>query len=272
MNDNGIINVFDLTQIVNVIMGVSSSAPQYAAAAPRHCGLDPQSPDNDYTLSLSGTPDNLTLSLANAHPVVALNFDLTLPEGVSIDETNIAFADSRTNSARHTLAVKKIDDRYRFVVYSARNQTFDGNAGSLLSIPLIIDEQTAAGELPVTLSDASVAYREGETINEATPLCTSGVLTVSEGATGIDECDGSQENGEWRIYPNPARDYIVIAEFIPTYRDLTRNPLNTVQIYDITGKLTGNFAVRNSSIVIGNLPAGVYFVKVGNEVKKFVKE
>jgi hypothetical protein len=39
-----------------------------------------------------------------------------------------------------------------------------------------------------------------------------------------------------------------------------------------TSVLTGNFAVRNSSIVIGNLPAGVYLVKVGNEVKKFVKE
>jgi hypothetical protein len=201
MNDNGIINVFDLTQIVNVIMGVSSSSPQYAAAAPRHTALDAESPENDgelqvepamkvlnadYELSLSNlelnyaqgiTTGNMLLSMTNTHPVIALQYDLVLPDNVSVDVNNIAFTGGRTTNSRHTIAVNNIgNNTWRFLIYSSSNWEINGTSGNLLSIPLVINEQTAIGQFPVTATSPNVVYSDGGTLAETTPAFNGSFL------------------------------------------------------------------------------------------------
>ena len=72
-------------------------------------------------------------------------------------------------------------------------------------------------------------------------------------------------NNTFTIYPNPASNYIMVeSESIK---------IEGVQIIDITGKLVKQFDIQNykSKIQISDLQKGIYFVKVGVLVNKFVK-
>jgi PKD repeat protein len=89
--------------------------------------------------------------------------------------------------------------------------------------------------------------------------------------TGIDEW--KMENGKWRIYPNPTTGKLRITN------DELR--IENVEIYDITGRKTtplrmplqSEIGNRKSEIEmdISHFPAGIYFLKIGNETVKVVK-
>jgi len=71
------------------------------------------------------------------------------------------------------------------------------------------------------------------------------------------------------VYPNPAKNQLTINNVQLTIKN--------IEILDITGKETN--IVCNSeqneesiSIDISNLKAGIYFIKVGNNIAKFIKE
>ncbi|MBQ7490251.1 MAG: S8 family serine peptidase [Bacteroidales bacterium] len=73
--------------------------------------------------------------------------------------------------------------------------------------------------------------------------------------------------GEFAIFPNPATDllYVVLPEG-------TQN--QNLTIFDLSGKAIMSQMLNdtNTTINVGNLSSGIYFVKVGNNTKKFVKE
>ena len=77
----------------------------------------------------------------------------------------------------------------------------------------------------------------------------------------------------YSIYPNPATDYIEISLDNHTMKGEVEN----VKIYDVLGiKHPVSFAATplsegNLRLDVSNLPAGVYFVRVGGQVLKFVK-
>ncbi len=73
--------------------------------------------------------------------------------------------------------------------------------------------------------------------------------------------DFASENDKIRIYPNPARDHILI-------RNLPANQFSTIEIYNIFGRRMLSFSQPSGrdSIVqkfdIGSLPKGIYMVRV----------
>jgi len=83
---------------------------------------------------------------------------------------------------------------------------------------------------------------------------------------------------EMSIYPNPTDDLLLIHFKPSTGRD---NPIvitkEDVIIYDLLGMQIGNFTFnfhkddRKVEIGISNLAIGVYFVKIGNHIMKFIK-
>ena len=88
--------------------------------------------------------------------------------------------------------------------------------------------------------------------------------TIWDVATGF-EGDISETSGGLNIYPNPAKDFINLSN------ENTNN--ETINIYDIRAKLVKQIISSNNIRVdISNLQEGVYFVKIGNKVSKFVKE
>lgn len=96
-----------------------------------------------------------------------------------------------------------------------------------------------------------------------TKIVTVSIITC----TDIDKL--SVESSELKVYPNPVSEILNI-EFVSS------NKVEDLIIYDMLGKeiIQEELKIKNSatSIDLKELPRGVYFIKVGSEVRRFVKE
>ncbi|MDR2511802.1 MAG: T9SS type A sorting domain-containing protein [Bacteroidales bacterium] len=73
------------------------------------------------------------------------------------------------------------------------------------------------------------------------------------------------------VYPNPVEDYIVIS--CGKGDRSNRSDKFLVQIYDLSGKLhISQLLQLSQKLNVVDLPAGTYFLKIGEEVHKFVKK
>ncbi|MBC8172551.1 MAG: T9SS type A sorting domain-containing protein [Chitinophagales bacterium] len=77
--------------------------------------------------------------------------------------------------------------------------------------------------------------------------------------------DGVAENNNINIYPNPAADYIQIS-------NIEQGIMNKeVFIQNMEGRIMKAIPFSNE-INISDLSSGIYFIKIGNSVQKFMKE
>ena len=86
-------------------------------------------------------------------------------------------------------------------------------------------------------------------------------------ANGITSVNSINENNtDFSVYPNPATNNL----------KFTMNNLqlgDDIQILDITGKVCkSNILVRGNAVDISDLQNGIYFIKIGDSVQKFIKE
>lgn len=105
-----------------------------------------------------GEQTTMTVSLADAASATALQFNLTLPENVTINESGCALGNAATN---HTLSVSKMDNgNYLFVLYSMDFTALTD--GTLLTIPVNIsnDATTGNGNLNTVRSAKSDAVSQ----------------------------------------------------------------------------------------------------------------
>jgi WD40 repeat protein len=100
-----------------------------------------------------------------------------------------------------------------------------------------------------------------------------------DGSLGIYKIDGgtfvneSSNNSGINIYPNPASDYIEITSINPTLKRGVDEG-SEIQIFDMLGinvSPAGGRIKEGGRIDISNLSTGIYFIKIGNRVEKFVK-
>jgi hypothetical protein len=77
------------------------------------------------------------------------------------------------------------------------------------------------------------------------------------------------------IYPNPAEDYIEININKPS-EGLKPSEGSEFEIYDVLGEKVMSESIhpmtRSHRMNVGNLPKGVYFIRIGNKVEKFIKK
>ena len=71
------------------------------------------------------------------------------------------------------------------------------------------------------------------------------------------------------IYPNPTNNVL----FVET-QSIASQPNQTYRITDLIGQtiLSGNITTKNQQIDISNMPAGLYFITMGEQTMKFVKQ
>ena len=75
------------------------------------------------------------------------------------------------------------------------------------------------------------------------------------------------------IYPNPSGDYIDISSINPTLKR-GDDECSDIQIFDILGEIVLSVEQTSPSVQridISNLTPGIYFIKIGNRLEKFVK-
>jgi hypothetical protein len=94
-------------------------------------------------------------------------------------------------------------------------------------------------------------------------------LIFQNSSSGIGKI--SATDNQVKIYPNPAKETINLTGL----ENLLG--LETLKIYDIAGRNVGSRLIatlQNTKATIGisDLPAGIYFVKIGNMAGKFVKK
>lgn len=90
----------------------------------------------------AGEQATLTVSLADAASVTALQFNLSLPANMTVNESGCAPGNAATN---HTLSINKMDNgNYLFVMYSMDFTALTD--GTLLTVPVTIGNGATTGD------------------------------------------------------------------------------------------------------------------------------
>lgn len=121
----------------------------------------------------SGKAARIPVAVDNSDEIVALQFDLTLPAGITALGT-VTFSERGDG---HTAALRKVaENRYRLVAFSSANKPFRGNAGNLLFIDVNIPAEMVNGSVhAMTVSDVVLSKATGENVVTASE---GGNLTV----------------------------------------------------------------------------------------------
>lgn len=109
----------------------------------------------------------LEIGLANEEPVTALQLDIVLPQGMSIEMVgnNYAIEINKDRRGRdHNVAVNNTGtDTYTILLSSPSGKTFKGNTGTLMTIYLNINDMVA-GYYYINARNASIAKPTSEMI------------------------------------------------------------------------------------------------------------
>ena len=79
-----------------------------------------------------GEKTTLTVSISGATDMTALQFNLSLPNGITVDETNINQGEAVTN---HTMTIRTLASGDRMFVFYNMDKKLISN-GSVLSLPV----------------------------------------------------------------------------------------------------------------------------------------
>lgn len=92
------------------------------------------------SVKTTGSKTTIELALENTDEVTALQFDLTVPQGMTLDLNSVSLNSSRTDG--HSLTKQKQDTTnvYRFLLHNMDNKALKGNSGTLLSLPVTVGE------------------------------------------------------------------------------------------------------------------------------------
>jgi len=120
MNNDSEIDIFDVTLIVNAVLA-ASPAPAYN---------DGSIAAND--VRLEANANSLTMGISGSAPYTAFQFDVTLPEGTTLEGVRLA-----NNATNHQLAYQKVSgNTYRVVGLSMTNQQLSAAGGRLVQMQL----------------------------------------------------------------------------------------------------------------------------------------
>jgi hypothetical protein len=108
----------------------------------------------------SGGTISLPIQFDNATDIIAVEFDLTVADGITLDYNAATLTDRVSD---HVLTVRPIEiNKYKFMLYSPTNTPIVGRTGLLGSIPLTISSSIGDGNgLPMTLSSVVATGNDG---------------------------------------------------------------------------------------------------------------
>ena len=196
-------------------------------------------------IACKGGQATLPISMNNVEQIVGFQFDLQLPEGVTLaTNANGTMAATLTDRASdHSLTVSKVGDGlYRFISVSMNNNAFAGNEGALLNVKLLVDESVAEGDYEVTVTNTELTASDQTEIHSVDGTAT---LTVRKAEPG-------DVNGDGKLSVSDVASIIGYvlndrpAIFIESAADL--NGSNTISVTDAV--------IVIDKILNANTPAG----------------
>ena len=141
---------------------------------------------------LRGKNNVLPVSMNNTEDITALQFDLTLPAGVSIATNSKGkYIVAKTERcADHTLSASKPGEAnvYKVLLYSTEVESITGNEGAVINVTIETAEDMEAGEYEVRISNINLTTTAEKKITPADVTC---VLTVRNSIPGDANGDGT---------------------------------------------------------------------------------
>lgn len=110
-----------------------------------------------------GKSISLPVNMDNTADVVAVQFTLTVPEGLSL---NTAAAMLSDRSDDHDITFRNIGgNKYMAMIFSSQNKAIKGRTGKLMSVTLTASTALEEGtEHPLTLTDVVIGARDGSNL------------------------------------------------------------------------------------------------------------
>lgn len=139
-----------------------------------------------------GAQVDLPIFMINEDLITALQFDITLPEGVSVgtSEKGKLLVGKTERCEDHTLSASKQagGNTYRVLLYSVDVEAIEGNSGAVVNVTIDLDEDMEAGEYEITISNINLTTTGQTKLTPADATCT---LTVRDYITGDANGDGA---------------------------------------------------------------------------------
>ena len=132
------------------------------------------------------------VNMSNTKSITALQFEMTLPAGVSIAKNAQGkyIVEKTGRCADHTLNVSKPGDAnvYKVLLYITPVENITGSEGAVLNVTLETSESMTEGDYEVTISNINLTTPEETKITPADVTCK---LTVNNSIPGDANGDGS---------------------------------------------------------------------------------
>lgn len=138
----------DVTTLVDMVLSTDNSVDE-AAAAPRRSPANDTAPADAMTMdNVSATPNSeaqLAISMTNEQNIIGFQCDITLPEGVTINQSdgeNYDIELSPDRSDDHFVASKKVAGKpntVRVLAASLTNAPFIGHEGVVFTCPVTVN-------------------------------------------------------------------------------------------------------------------------------------
>ena len=124
----------------------------------------------------AGKTISLPVNMDNTSDVVAVQFTLTVPDGLSVDPAKVSLTE-RAVGLTVTMC-ETAAGKYMAMVYSPTNLSIKGRTGTLLTVPLTVaSSMSEESSFPLTLSDVVIGIADGHNV---TTGIESGNLTVGK--------------------------------------------------------------------------------------------
>lgn len=144
--------------------------------------------------TLAGTKVVLPIELKNENEVKLCQFDLQLPNGVTVTMKSNGKLDVKLTerAENHSVSSTQLaNGDYRFIISSMDNDSFMGNEGTLVEITLDVAETMEAGEYTVKVLNTELSVPDGNDLLVVRPADTESVLTVETYTPGDVNNDGT---------------------------------------------------------------------------------
>ena len=155
----------------------------------------------------------LPLYLDNKDEITAVQFDMLLPQGITIgDNVTINTTDDRATAEGHTVAKSVFEDgTIRVICYSPSLAVFEGESGAILNIPINISDGIALGEHKIQFCNIILTEKGGD---KHTVDKYEAVINITDAINGDSNGDGSVD----------VADIVVVANYI-----LGNTPVNFIE-------------------------------------------
>jgi hypothetical protein len=202
--------------------------------------------------------NNFSILLKNNDAVRAIQFDVELPSGFSLQSSNLS---TTARSAGFNVSASLLsENKYRILVYILSNAYLPSGTESIINFPVFLNSNLIAGEYSFIYTNMIISNTANQ--NVSTTALENGKITV----TGSLSTDSFEKTIAIKAFPNPTNDIVTV--IIPK-----EYVLEKIEMYNSLGQFIGEYT--KSTISLQNLAGGNYFLKIytsgGMTTKKIIR-